>query len=125
MNKIRGTMFGIVVSGLMITAEGLSPVVAQAKDPSPATIKVLLENDKVKVTETTYKPGDVNMGVVTSATRVIRTLKGGTLVRTYDDGKTETVVLKAEQIQYLEAGPHYTTKNVGKTEIKTYAVQLK
>ena len=85
----------------------------------------VLENDKVKVYETTYKPGDVNTGVATSATRIIRVMKGGTIERTYADGKKETLVLKTGEVNFYTQLPAYNVENIGKTVFQTYVVQLK
>src|SRR4051812_21995226 len=56
-----------------------------------AAIKVLAENDKARAFETTYAPGAENNAVPRSAVRIVRALKGGTLERTYADGKKEKV----------------------------------
>ena len=90
------------------------------------TTKVLLENDKVRVQEVTYKPGDENTTVATTSSRVVRALKGGTLMRTYTDGKTEKIEWKAGEVKLLEPSKVvYTAKNVGKTDVQLYVVILK
>jgi hypothetical protein len=90
-----------------------------------ATIKVLAENDKVRAFETTYAPGAENKAVPRSAIRVVRALQGGTLQRTYADGKTENVVYKTGDVRINEPGPAYTTKNTGKSDVKLYVILLK
>jgi hypothetical protein len=109
-----------------------SPAVAQEKKAAPAakpTMKVLIENDRVKVWETTYKPGDVNTEVASSFYRVNRTLQGGTIERTYADGKKEKLELKAGVVRYLEpakpGAPTYTVQNIGKTDYVSYTVLMK
>jgi hypothetical protein len=97
---------------------------AQAAD-KPTVLRVLLENDRVRVYEARFKPGDENPTVPTSATRIVRVMKGGTLQRTYADGKKETVVYKTGEVRVSEPGPAYTNKNIGKTEVHPYVVQLK
>ena len=57
--------------------------------------------------------------------RVVRCLKGGTLERRYDDGKKEIAEWKVGQVGLAPQGKAYTTKNIGKTEILLYVVQLK
>lgn len=88
-------------------------------------MKVVTENDKVKVYEVTFKPGAENTGIAFSTVRVVRALKGGTLERRYADGKKEKVEWKPGMVQFLPAGGAYTTMNVGKTEVQLYVVQLK
>ena len=95
------------------------------KGAPKATVKVLQENDKVRVFETTFAPGAVNTAVPSSATRVVRALSGGTLERTFSDGKKEKVQYKAGEVRINNPSPGYTVKNIGKTEVKLYVVQVK
>ena len=92
-------------------------------------MKVLVDNERVKVWETTYKPGDVNREVANANYRVNRTLRGGTIERTYADGKKEKFELKAGTVRYLEpnkpGAPSYTVQNIGKTDYVSYTVLLK
>ena len=91
-----------------------------------AKVTTLLDNDKVKVIEVTYKPGDENKAVATSAYRVLRALKGGTITRTYADGKTEKLEYKTGEVKFLEPlKTGYTARNTGKSDIQFYVVQLK
>ena len=94
-----------------------------------ATMKVLVENDRVKVYETTYKPGDVNTEVPSSFARINRTMRDGTIERTYADGKKEKIELKAGTVRFLEpakpGAPTYTVQNVGKADYVSYVVLLK
>ena len=111
------------------------PAVAQDKAKAPAkaekstsTMKLHLDNAKVRVFERTYKPGDTNTEVPSSNYRVNRTIKGGTLERTYADGKKEKTELKAGTVRYLEpskGGATYTVKNIGKTEVVSFVVVIK
>ena len=84
----------------------------------------LAENDKVLVIENTYAPGSTSE-LSRAGVRVVRVLKGGTLERTYADGKKEKRVYKAGQVYINEPGPQYTNKNVGKTPVVLYVVRLK
>jgi len=90
-----------------------------------ATMKVIAENAKVKAYEVTFAPGAGNASVPASSVRVVRAIKGGTLERTYADGKKEKVVYKTGEVRINEASPAFTTKNIGKGEIKLYVVQVK
>ncbi len=107
------------------------PALAQEKkaasaEKGKATTTVLLENDKVRVLEFRYKPGDENTAVPSAQFRVVRALKGGTLMRIYDDGRTENVVWKTGEVRMNEPSKvGYKAKNVGKTELVLYLVVLK
>jgi len=105
-------------------ARAAAPALAQEK--GKATVKVLIDNDKVRVTENHYRPGDVGEED-RSQFRVNRTLQGGTLERTYPDGKKEKFEVKTGDVRYLSPakGPGYSVKNVGKTNVVSYVVRLK
>src|SRR5258705_1311631 len=127
MKKSIRYFMSILVSVFVAAGLVTSPVMAQdkAKDAKAAppakavegqsTAKVLIDNDKVRVIERTYKPGDTNEEVPSASYRVNHTVKGGTLERTYADGKKEKVEVKSGMVRYLEpakgAGGKYTTKN--------------
>ncbi|HSW84133.1 MAG TPA: hypothetical protein VLH12_11690 [Usitatibacter sp.] len=123
------------MSALLLT--GSSFVLAQDKGKATkaapakaakgeAKTTVLLENDKVKVNLVEYKPGEENKAVPSSSSRVVHALKGGTLTRTYADGKTESVVWKNDEWRFNEPTKQaYTAKNTGKTDIVLHVVQLK
>ena len=99
---------------------------AAKAEKGKATTRVLIDNDKVLVLETRYRPGDVGTDD-RSLYRVNRTLQGGTLLRTYPDGKTEKLELKTGTVRYLEPSKagNYTVKNIGKTTVVSYIVRLK
>ena len=125
----------ILVPAFALAAAIAIPAVAQDKAKAPAkaekgtsTMKLHLENAKVRVFERSYKPGETNTEVPSASYRVIHTIKGGTLERTYADGKKEASEFKAGTVRYLEptkGGATYTTKNIGKTEIVNFVVVIK
>lgn len=78
---------------------------------APVT-KVLLENDKVRVAESTFKPGDVSRADRKARANYI--VKGGTLERTTKDGKKTVVERKAGTSVWLEADSE-VVRNIGKT----------
>ncbi len=114
-----------VLSGLMVNATLAQDKMKAEKGAAKATMKVLKENDKVRAYEVTFKPGAENTAVPSSSVRVVRALVGGTLVRTYADGKKENVTYKTGEVKINEVSPAFTTKNIGKNEIRLYVVQVK
>jgi hypothetical protein len=123
--------FAAVMSAAALVLSGLAtnPVLGQDKKADKgapkATMKVVQENDKVRAYEVTFAPGAENTAVPSKDTRVVRALSGGTLERTYTDGKKEKVVYKAGEVRINQPSPAYTVKNIGKTEVKLYVVQVK
>lgn len=59
---------------------------AAKAEKGKAVVNVLHEDDRVRVTETTFKPGDVGPSVVRGF-RVVRALTNGTLERNFANGK--------------------------------------
>lgn len=130
-------LVGLMVSAFVLAGVVASPAMAQdkAKDAKavPAakkaekgkpTTKVLVNNDKVRVIEVTYKPGDESESVARPY-RILRVLKGGSLRRTYADGKVEKYSRKTGEVR--EAGPDapYKIKNIGKSDVVFYSVHIK
>ena len=97
---------------------------AKAEKGKPV-IKELYENDKVRVFEVTFRPGDTGASNARPF-RVIRALKGGTLTLIYADGKTEKRTYKTGEVKVFEADKDkYALKNEGKSDMVIYAVFLK
>jgi quercetin dioxygenase-like cupin family protein len=124
MKKLIRFVVGIVVPAFIVAGYIASSAVAQEK-AGKASLRVLLDNAKVRVVETTFRPGDELAAVTTSVPRVIRVLKGGTTQWTYADGKKETKVWKIGEVLWLEPGPAYSSKNTGKTEVQLFVINLK
>ena len=90
---------------------------------SPQYYKVLLENDRVRVTETSYKPG-ADSGMVQRSDRVVRALTDGTLEKITPDGKKEIIEWKTGQVRYGKKET-YSQKNIGKTDLVLFVTNLK
>jgi hypothetical protein len=126
MKTLTSFAVGIVVPAFIMAGGWANSAAAQDKAAKGApVIKVLLDNAKVKVYDSTYKPGDVNTGIASTSTRIVRVLKGGTTEFTFADGKKETHVRTVGEVYMVSPGPAYTNKNIGKTDVQLYVVQLK
>jgi len=91
-----------------------------------ATLTVLLDNERVRVFEVSYKAGDENLSVPSASFRVVRALKGGTLQRIYADSKTEKIEWKTGEVRLNEPSKvAYNTRNIGKSDLALYVVVLK
>lgn len=127
---VPAAMFAIVASPALAQdrAKDAKAAPTEKATKGERSVKTLVDNDKVRVQEVRYKPGDVNKTVPRTA-RVVRALTNGTLMRTYADGKTEKIEWKSGQVRFEEAltgsSPQYTTKNIGKGDLVLYVVILK
>lgn len=125
-------LIGLLVPALMLAFATATPAMKhemaqeKAKEVKATnTTKVLHEDDRVRVVEFTTKPGENGANRVRGK-RVTRVLQGGTFERNYADGRKETVEFKTGEVRV--AGPDkeaYWPKNIGKTTIVNYVVQIK
>jgi quercetin dioxygenase-like cupin family protein len=122
MSKTAGIL-ALVMAAALATAAMAQEKKAEAK-AGERQQKKLLDNDRVLVTETTFKPGDVTPSVERPY-RITRVIQGGESLRTFPDGKTQKWTWKTGDV--LEVGPDkpYASKNVGKTTIILYTVTPK
>lgn len=126
MKKLIGVVVGIIVPAFIVAGGIANSAMAQDKAAKAANARnILVENDKVQVLLSTFKAGVKNDVPQSSKLRVVRALKGGTMERTYADGKKEKVVWKTGDVRILEPGPAFTNVNVGKTDVQLYTVLLK
>ena len=119
-------MHAIRMFSAIVIAAGIGAAVplhaqdkAKAKaDPKEIAVetKVLLENDKVRVTESKFKPGAVSR--MDRKARLNYVVTDGKLQRTNKEGKTTTYERKAGTALWLEADSD-VVKNIGNT---TYVV---
>ena len=127
----------LALAGTCLLVAAAGPAVAQDKKPAAAPAapaaaadkkderdrKVLVDNDKVSVSEVGYKPGS-SSGMIERRPRVVRALTDGTLEKTMKDGKKETVTWKAGEVRYLPQET-YSQKNIGTTTLVLFTVSLK
>jgi len=84
--------------------------------------KVIMENDRVRVLGTMFKPND-KAAMHSHPDHVVYVLKGGKLKLT-SSGKTDVLDLKAGQAMFLKAQSH-EAENIGKTDVDLLVVELK
>lgn len=123
-------MYAIRLLASVAVALGLAAAVpVHAQDKAKAAkgapvVKVLLENDKVRVTESTFKPGDVSPSRE-RIPRISHAMKGGTLERSFPDGKKVKVERKTGDWVWIGQKETYSVTNVGKTTVVLLGIQDK
>ena len=130
-NLIAGFTAGLVLglvaaAGLVsgpLTASGveLSP---QARGASPGTVKVVLDNARVRVRDVTFPPGVTGMHTH-ELPHVGVVIQGGTLVFRYPDGKSETMNLEVGGVGFREANVTHEPFNSGSSPVRVIEVELK
>ncbi|MBI3538111.1 MAG: cupin domain-containing protein [Chloroflexi bacterium] len=99
---------------------------SQWKDPAQVAsnvYKVVLDNERVRVFDVRFKPGDKAV-MHGHPDHVVYVLTDGTNRLKFPDGTSKDFDLKAGSALWIPAGPHETT-NVGKTDVKLLVFELK
>ena len=111
----------ISISGFFANAATAQEKAEKANVP---TITVFVQNDRVKVYEGRFKPGDKSAGMAKRPARVEFAITDGQMRNYYPDGKTEEVMWKAGEVKWSEPAT-YQQENIGETEFRIRVVQLK
>lgn len=106
-----GTMLG--------SAAPQDPAVVNAK-----TIKVTLDNPRVRVMEATLKPGDKELMHAHTTPYVVYVIAGGVVRNHNPDGTTSETTFTPGQTLYRDPVTHWS-ENIGKTTIRTLVVELR
>ena len=120
MRRIVAAILFVCVS-LMLTVGN-----AMAQDPikvGPNIYKNLFENDRVRMLEVTFAPGD-SIAMHSHPDHAVYAVTGGKLRVTTSDGKTMEADLKAGDPIWFPAVTH-AAKNIGTTSLKLVVVELK
>lgn len=125
-----GLVSAIAVLG-EVTGSGSAMAQTTTKAPAPATrepqyepTRVLFDDATVRVQEVTFMPGDQGPNVARPY-RVIRVLEGGTLERTYPDGKSEAIEYRTGEVKVFDKDKPFVLRNTGKSRVVLYVVALK
>jgi quercetin dioxygenase-like cupin family protein len=123
-----GMLVGASVMALAGWGLGWPPrgVVAAAPAPSGATAKVVLENERVRVRDVTFPPGQLEASMHTHEfAHVGVILTAGTLVFTEPGKPAETVRFDAGSVGFREANVTHQVTNPGPAPMRVIEVELK
>jgi hypothetical protein len=100
------------------------PTPAQDRKAPVRAQKILLDNERLRATESVFKPGEANP-LEPRGHRVTRVLKGSTTIeRTHSNGRTEKIEWKEGGVYYAPAD-NASARNIGKGEVTIYTVTMK
>ena len=134
---VAGLVTGVVVTGVIAivglrataatpgASRDAAPIATAAQDamPKPA-VKVLLENDQVRVREVTFAPGSGDTHTHPWAHVGVIMTKGQLAFA--DSGKPEEVVnFEAGSVGFREAKVTHLARNPGKAPMKVIEVEVK
>ena len=114
-------LFSFLIIAFLIC--GKAVLAQDAAKVAPDKVKVLLDNDKVRVLEFTMKPGE-QTGMHSHPEYILYPLTGGTTKTTLSDGKTSEMTNKPGEVRWNEAVTH-NNENIGKTETRAIVIELK
>lgn len=92
------------------------------RKPGSSIVKILLQNDHVRLAVMTIKPGDRGR-LVERPDRVRYVLKGGKIREHFADGKVKNYLLKPGTVQWQEKSAS-SMENVGRTAVSFITVQV-
>jgi beta-alanine degradation protein BauB len=111
---------------LLVTISLVVAGTAAAQDPlkvGPNIYKKLLENERVRMLEVNFAPGD-SIGMHAHPDHAVYAVTAGKLRVTTSDGKTQVAELKSGDPIWFPAVIH-GAKNIGTTHLKLVVVELK
>ena len=124
MNKKMAVVFCVgVLIGAAGTLGGLAWT-ASASATANNSSKIVLENDRVRVKEAIFMPGEKPGMHTHEFPHVGVIIDGGTLKFNYPDGKSETLELKRGGAGYREANVTHEAVNMGKTPVRVIEVEV-
>jgi len=121
-------LFG-VLGCLFYLSLSITPAVSAETYPDPlelgsSTYQKVFENEKVRVSEIRFNPGDEIAMHTHSFDHFVYVLDAGTLVLSYPDGKTVEIQGAAGQVIWVPKESH-AAKNTGETRFRALVVELK
>jgi quercetin dioxygenase-like cupin family protein len=124
-NKIRFVAAGIAL-GMGLGIAAVAGAIGGDDDPikvGPGIYKLKHENDKVRVSEIRFKPGD-KIAMHSHPGHFVYVLTPGTLKLSYPDGRATDFIGKTGDIVWIDAESHAAV-NTGSTEFSALVVELK
>ena len=126
MNK--KVLVAVFCAGILTGAAGTVGALAWTQSAAAATrnsSKIVLENDKVRVKEAIFMPGEKPGMHTHEFAHVGVVIDGGTLKFNYPDGKTETANLERGGAGFRPANVTHEAVNMGKTPVRVIEVEVK
>jgi hypothetical protein len=121
--------FAVILASLLMLAFDGEPGIAQEKPNvekagGGRTVTVFVDNDRVKVYEGRFSPGEKSPQMSKRPDRVEFAMTDGQMRHYYQDGKVEDIMWKAGEVKWSERAT-YQQENIGTSEFRIRVVQLK
>ncbi len=115
-----------ILSGLLLSAFLLTPMELVAQDPvklAPDKLKVILENDTLRVFEARLKPGE-KLGMHSHPKSIAYFMSEFKLKSTLPDGRSVIIEKKPGDILWREPVTH-AEENIGTTDLVVLVIEFK
>ena len=115
-----------IIIAMFLVTYALAATAFGAGDPlkvAPDMYKLLFENERVRVMEVTFKPGQ-KIAAHSHPDHFVTVLEAGKLKISKPDGTSNEVDLQKEQVLWINAETHWA-ENTGKSEVKLLVTELK
>jgi quercetin dioxygenase-like cupin family protein len=112
-----------IATALLVLVVSAAAAAQDAAAVNPKTIKVKVDNDRVRVFEATLAPGDKEQ-MHSHPASIVYVIAGGTVRSHAPDGKTNDHTYATGESVYREPLTHWA-ENVGKTTVRLVVVELK
>lgn len=119
--KSTGSLLAVCFSMFGVGTAGAEPAPAAA---AKCVTKVVAENDKYLVQDTQCAPG-ASSTLMKRPMRVIYTIAGSAMKRTYADGSSETFVFKDGNAEIVNVDRAYSYTNIGTSAFHVLPVTAK
>jgi len=117
---------GLVAGSLLTASLAVARPGSELSAASKSTSRVVLENDRVRVKEAVFAPGDTQAAMHTHEyPHVGVVIDGGTLRFTAPDGATETLHLVSGGVGYRNANVSHQAVNTGREPVRVIEVEIK
>jgi beta-alanine degradation protein BauB len=101
-----------------------APAYPNPQDGAPGVYKQLFDNERVRVSEITFKPGDKAPMHTHAYDHAVYVIEGGSLTLTKPDGSSSVATVEAGQVVWFPAETHEAV-NTGTTTVRGTVTELK
>lgn len=121
--KIKTSLAAFFLAALVSGAFAAVPANEDPIKVAPNLYKVLFENERVRVMQVTFKPGE-KIGKHSHPDHYVYVAEGGTLTISKPDGSSSDAMVKPGDVLWISAETHWA-QNTGKTNVRLIVNELK
>ena len=117
-------MLSVLVALFSIPAFAEDKIYPGPQEGAPNIYKQVFDNDRVRVSEIKFEPGEKAAMHTHPYVHVVYILEGGELTITHPDGTSAVVTAKAGDVFWFPAETHEAV-NTGKTVVRATVTEIK